>query len=73
MAETPVPFGPRNCDQSSAGAVGDANITMNKATSVVFTFDICSRESADILLQQNPQIALITQIFETLDELGPTV
>jgi hypothetical protein len=24
-------------------------------------------------LQQNPQIALITQIFETLDELGPTV
>src|SRR5262245_29810055 len=47
VAETPVPFGPRNCDQSSAGAqffanvVGKANSKRSKPMSVDFSLGVC--------------------------------
>ncbi len=48
VAETPLPFGPRNCGQSSATALVDANMAINcandKAKIVFFTFDIVLRE-----------------------------
>jgi hypothetical protein len=40
LGETPLPFGPRNCVQSSATAHVSDNEAMNKATTALFNFDI---------------------------------
>src|SRR5437016_1322983 len=44
VSETPLPFGPRNCDQSSAKALVSANDPIDKAKIVFFTFDTVLRE-----------------------------
>jgi len=40
VIETPVPLGPRNCDQSSAATVERDSYAANKATRIVLIFVI---------------------------------
>jgi hypothetical protein len=57
VAETPVPFGPRNCDQSSATAVVNGRDAINSATDkakmVFVTLDIVLREGT-VLFSMTP-------------------
>jgi len=63
-AETPLPFGPRNCGQSSVTAVVNAadeltaaiNDAIDKAKIIFLTFDIVRRERRDAVLGERRDI-----------------